>query len=117
MKRATTVSFLLASALLIPHIPVCNGANVTAMDHYRERNAFTENPRDGFVQPSHPYRLSGVELRIEPSHRIPNGTTPHDAEPHGIAWEQGIFWIGNFDLSKFCTQLVDDRVVAVGQAG
>jgi crotonobetainyl-CoA:carnitine CoA-transferase CaiB-like acyl-CoA transferase len=37
------------------------------MDHYRQRNAFTENPRDGFVQPSHPYRLSGVALRTPTS--------------------------------------------------
>src|SRR6195952_17159 len=53
----------LASAFRIPNSPVGNGENVTAMDHFVERRAFTTNPRDGFVQPAHPYRLSGVVLR------------------------------------------------------
>ncbi|MGH3641084.1 MAG: CoA transferase [Mycobacterium sp.] len=53
----------LASAFRIPNSPVGNGENVTSMDHYVERGAFTTNPRDGFTQPSHPYRLSGVVLR------------------------------------------------------
>lgn len=72
----------LASAFRIPNSPVGNGENVTAMDHYRERNAFTENPRDGFVQPSHPYRLSGVELRSpEPAPRLGEHTAAHRARP------------------------------------
>ncbi|WP_413467697.1 CaiB/BaiF CoA transferase family protein [Mycobacterium sp. RTGN3] len=53
----------LASAFRIPNSPVGNGENVTAMDHFVERGAFVRNPRDGFVQPNHPYRLSGVTLR------------------------------------------------------
>jgi crotonobetainyl-CoA:carnitine CoA-transferase CaiB-like acyl-CoA transferase len=53
----------LASAFRIPNSPVGNGENVTSMDHFVDRDAFTTNPRDGFVQPSHPYRLSGVQLR------------------------------------------------------
>jgi crotonobetainyl-CoA:carnitine CoA-transferase CaiB-like acyl-CoA transferase len=53
----------LASAFRIPNSPVGNGANVTSMDHYVERGAFTTNPRDGFVQPSHPYRLGTAQLR------------------------------------------------------
>ncbi|MCW2516996.1 MAG: CoA transferase, partial [Mycobacterium sp.] len=53
----------LASAFRIPNSPVGNGANVTSMDHFVERGAFTANPRDGFAQPSHPYRLGGVSLR------------------------------------------------------
>jgi crotonobetainyl-CoA:carnitine CoA-transferase CaiB-like acyl-CoA transferase len=53
----------LASAFRIPNSPVGNGQNVTAMDHFVERGAFTTNPRDGFVQPNHPYRLSGIDLR------------------------------------------------------
>ncbi|CAJ1581331.1 CoA transferase [[Mycobacterium] wendilense] len=52
----------LASAFRIPNSPVGNGENVTAMDHFVERGNFTRNPRDGFLQPTHPYRLSGVEL-------------------------------------------------------
>ncbi|HNM83952.1 MAG: CoA transferase [Mycobacterium sp.] len=53
----------LASAFRIPNAPVGNGQNVTAFDHFVERGSFVRNPRDGFVQPGHPYRLSGVELR------------------------------------------------------
>lgn len=53
----------LASAFRIPNSPVGNGENVTSMDHFVERHAFTTNPRDGFVQPGHPYRLGGVPLR------------------------------------------------------
>lgn len=53
----------LASAFRIPNSPVGNGENVTAMDHFVERKAFVRNPRDGFAQPNHPYRLSGATLR------------------------------------------------------
>ena len=61
----------LASAFRIPNSPVGNGENVTAMDHFVERGAFVANPRDGFVQPNHPYRLSGVTLRApEPAPRL-----------------------------------------------
>jgi crotonobetainyl-CoA:carnitine CoA-transferase CaiB-like acyl-CoA transferase len=52
----------LASAFRIPNSPVGNGENVTHMDHFVERGTFTTNPRDGFVQPGHPYRLGGVTL-------------------------------------------------------
>lgn len=53
----------LASAFRIPNSPVGNGENVTTMDHFVERGAFVRNPRDGFTQPNHPYRLGGVALR------------------------------------------------------
>ena len=53
----------LASAFRIPNAPVGNGENVASMDHFQERGSFTHNPRDGFLQPTHPYRLHGVELR------------------------------------------------------
>lgn len=53
----------LASAFRIPNSPVGNGENVTAMDHFVQRQAFVRNPRDGFTQPALPYRLSGVGLR------------------------------------------------------
>lgn len=52
----------LAGAFRIPNSPVGNGENVTAMDHFVERGAFVENP-GGFVQPAHPYRITGVVLR------------------------------------------------------
>jgi crotonobetainyl-CoA:carnitine CoA-transferase CaiB-like acyl-CoA transferase len=53
----------LASAFRIPNALVGNGENVTSFDHFVERGAFVRNPRDGFVQPTHPYRLHGVTLR------------------------------------------------------
>lgn len=53
----------LATAFRIPNAPVGNGANVTAMDHFAQRGAFVEHPGGQFVQPVHPYRLGGVQLR------------------------------------------------------
>ncbi|QRY50938.1 CaiB/BaiF CoA transferase family protein [Mycolicibacterium septicum] len=53
----------LASAFRIPNSPVGNGENVTAMDHFVQRQAFIRNPQRGFTQPAAPYRLSGAVLR------------------------------------------------------
>lgn len=53
----------LASAFRIPNSPVGNGENVTTMDHFVARKAFTRNPGNGFVQPAHPYRFTGAVLR------------------------------------------------------
>lgn len=53
----------LASAFRIPNAPVGNGENVTAMDHFVERGSFVTNPRDGFTQPAHPYRISPAMLQ------------------------------------------------------
>ncbi|MGA5545865.1 CaiB/BaiF CoA transferase family protein [Mycobacterium sp. NPDC051198] len=53
----------LAGAFRIPNSPVGNGENVTAMDHFVQRQAFVQNPQYGFTQPAAPYRLSGVALR------------------------------------------------------
>ncbi|MDQ2625684.1 MAG: CoA transferase [Actinomycetota bacterium] len=47
----------LATAFRIPNAPVGNGANVTELDHFRARQAFVTNPRDGFIQPDRPYRI------------------------------------------------------------
>ncbi|WP_197375073.1 CaiB/BaiF CoA transferase family protein [Mycolicibacterium baixiangningiae] len=61
----------LASAFRIPNAPVANGENITALDHYVERGSFTTNPRDGFAQPGHPYRLSPAVLRApQPAPRL-----------------------------------------------
>jgi crotonobetainyl-CoA:carnitine CoA-transferase CaiB-like acyl-CoA transferase len=61
----------LASAFRIPNSPVGNGENVTAMDHFLARGSFVTNPRDGFTQPAHPYRLAPAELRSpEPAPRL-----------------------------------------------
>ena len=72
----------LASAFRIPNSPVGNGENVTAMDHFVARSAFTTNPRDGFVQPGPPYRLSGITLRPPwPAPRLGEHTAAIRAAP------------------------------------
>ncbi len=53
----------LATAFRIPTSPVGNGENVTSMDHFQARGSFVTNPRDGFTQPAHPYRLHPARLR------------------------------------------------------
>src|SRR5262249_39631008 len=53
----------LATAFRIPNAPVANGANIADLDHFVERRSFVTNPRDGFVQPGHPYRTQPTALR------------------------------------------------------
>ena len=53
----------LASAFRIPNAPIANGSNVTAIEHFRERETFVENPRDGVVNPRPPFRLGAGRLR------------------------------------------------------
>lgn len=61
----------LATAFRIPNAPVANGANVDSLDHFVARGSFIPNPRDGFTQPGHPYRMSPAALRPpEPAPRL-----------------------------------------------
>jgi crotonobetainyl-CoA:carnitine CoA-transferase CaiB-like acyl-CoA transferase len=53
----------LASAFRIPNAPIANGSNVATVDHFRERETFVENPRDGAVNPRPPFRLGAGRLR------------------------------------------------------
>jgi crotonobetainyl-CoA:carnitine CoA-transferase CaiB-like acyl-CoA transferase len=53
----------LATAFRIPNAPVANGANIEQLDHYVARESFIVNPRDGFTQPAHPYRMSAATLQ------------------------------------------------------
>jgi crotonobetainyl-CoA:carnitine CoA-transferase CaiB-like acyl-CoA transferase len=53
----------LATAFRIPNAPVANGANIASLDHFVERGSFLRNPRDGFQQPGHPYRMWPALLR------------------------------------------------------
>jgi crotonobetainyl-CoA:carnitine CoA-transferase CaiB-like acyl-CoA transferase len=63
--RSQTVQEIrdLATAFRIPNAPVANGANIAELDHFRERRSFVANPRDGFRQPDHPYRMQPALLR------------------------------------------------------
>ncbi len=61
----------LATAFRIPNAPVANGANVDSLDHFVARGSFVLNPRDGFTQPAHPYRMTSATLRPpEPAPRL-----------------------------------------------
>ena len=53
----------LATAFRIPNAPVANGANVTGLDHFVARRSFVSNPRHGYLQPTHPYRMQPALLR------------------------------------------------------
>lgn len=72
----------LASAFRIPNAPVANGANVTSFDQFVERDSFVRNPRDGFRQPSHPYRMRPAQLRaLQPAPRLGEHTERYRAAP------------------------------------
>ena len=68
----------LATAFRVPNAPVSSGATVTELEHMRERKVFRRNPRDGFLQPAGPYRLS-------PDVLLPARPAPRTGE-HGDAW-------------------------------
>jgi crotonobetainyl-CoA:carnitine CoA-transferase CaiB-like acyl-CoA transferase len=63
--RSQTVAEIrdVATAFRIPNAPVANGANIADLDHFQERRSFVANPRDGFHQPGHPYRMQPALLR------------------------------------------------------
>jgi len=70
----------LATAFRIPNAPVANGANIATLDHFKERGSFVCNPRDGFVQPAPPYRMSPAQLRQPgPAPRLGEHTAVHQA--------------------------------------
>jgi crotonobetainyl-CoA:carnitine CoA-transferase CaiB-like acyl-CoA transferase len=61
----------LATAFRIPNAPVANGANITELDQFQHRRSFVANPRDGFRQPDHPYRMRPGLLRSpQPAPRL-----------------------------------------------
>jgi crotonobetainyl-CoA:carnitine CoA-transferase CaiB-like acyl-CoA transferase len=53
----------LATAFRIPNAPVANGGNIASLEHFAERGSFVRNPRDGFQQPGHPYRMRPAQLQ------------------------------------------------------
>jgi crotonobetainyl-CoA:carnitine CoA-transferase CaiB-like acyl-CoA transferase len=61
----------LASAFRIPNAPIANGENITTFEHFRVRETFVANPRDGAANPRPPFRLSAGQLRSpEPAPRL-----------------------------------------------
>jgi crotonobetainyl-CoA:carnitine CoA-transferase CaiB-like acyl-CoA transferase len=61
----------MASAFRIPNAPIANGSNITTFEHFRVRETFVANPRDGAANPRPPFRLSAGQLRApEPAPRL-----------------------------------------------
>jgi crotonobetainyl-CoA:carnitine CoA-transferase CaiB-like acyl-CoA transferase len=54
----------LASAFRIPNAPIANGSNVTTFEHFRQRETFGANPRDGSANPRPPFRFSSARLQV-----------------------------------------------------
>ena len=70
----------LATAFRIPNAPVANGANIASLEHFTERGSFVRNPRNGFQQPGHPYRMQPAQLRTPgPAPRLGEHTARYRA--------------------------------------
>jgi crotonobetainyl-CoA:carnitine CoA-transferase CaiB-like acyl-CoA transferase len=68
----------LATAFRIPNAPVANGANITELEQFQHRGSFVANPRDGFSQPGHPYRLHPATLAApQPAPRLGEHTAQY----------------------------------------
>lgn len=101
----------LATAFRIPNAPVANGATIATLDHFRERGSFVCSPRDGFVQPAPPYRMSPARLRQPgPAPRLGEHTALHQAAalnarpaPVAVAPRNGLLLTGIrvLDLTTF----------------
>lgn len=74
-RRTTADIIELASAMRIPIAPIGSPADVTTIDHFREREAFVKNPA-GFLQPRPPYR--SPQLRVLEPGDAPALGTPDD---------------------------------------
>ncbi|HXO79009.1 MAG TPA: CoA transferase [Mycobacterium sp.] len=72
----------LASAFRIPNAPVANGANITELEQFQHRRSFVANPRDGFQQPGHPYRMEPAKLLPpQPAPRLGEHTAQYRQSP------------------------------------
>jgi crotonobetainyl-CoA:carnitine CoA-transferase CaiB-like acyl-CoA transferase len=68
----------LATAFRIPNAPVANGAIITDLEQFAYRGSFVANPRDGFRQPCHPYRMQPATLVApQPAPRLGEHTTQY----------------------------------------
>lgn len=99
----------LAAAFRIPNAPVGNGANVASFDQFVERGSFVRNPRDGFLQPGHPYRMRPAHLRPpQPAPRLGEHTERYRAadlpprpEPVGTAKPLPFTGLRVLDMTTF----------------
>ncbi|HEY2199232.1 MAG TPA: CoA transferase [Mycobacterium sp.] len=75
----------LASAFRIPNAPVANGANITELEQFQHRHSFVANPRDGFQQPGHPYRMQPAKLvPPQPAPRLGEHTAQYRQSPLSV---------------------------------
>ncbi|OBH49983.1 CaiB/BaiF CoA-transferase family protein [Mycobacterium sp. E2479] len=99
----------LASAFRIPNAPVASGANATSFDQFMQRGAFVRNPREGFMQPSHPYRMRPAQLRPpQPAPRLGEHTEYYRDEklsvrpaPDGVAKALPLSGLRVLDMTTF----------------
>lgn len=99
----------LAMAFRIPNAPVANGANVTSFDQFVERGSFVRNPRDGFQQPGHPYRMRPARLRApqpapwlgEHTEHYRAAELPARPAPDGVAKPLPLNGIRVLDMTTF----------------
>jgi crotonobetainyl-CoA:carnitine CoA-transferase CaiB-like acyl-CoA transferase len=82
-----------ASAMRIPNAPIANGENVTTFEHFRVRDTFVKNPRDGVLNPGPPFRLSATPAPQAPA-ALPGHAT--NAQPFsGLrVLDMTSFWAG-----------------------
>lgn len=109
--RSTPVDEIreLATAFRIPNAPMANGANIASLDHFRERGSFVRNPRDGFHQPGHPYRMRPARLRQpgpaprlgEHTERYRASTATRRPAPAGLANPLPFSGIRVLDMTTF----------------
>jgi crotonobetainyl-CoA:carnitine CoA-transferase CaiB-like acyl-CoA transferase len=75
----------LATAFRIPNAPVANGANITELEQFQDRGSFVANPRDGFWQPGHPYRMLPAKLvPPQPAPRLGEHTAQYRQSPPAV---------------------------------
>ncbi len=102
----------LATAFRIPNAPVANGANVEALDHFVARESFVVNPRDGFTQPTYPYRMAPVTLRPpEPAPRLGEHTEHYRSRTRVPRDAQRSAAVGTADSGKRALPFEGLRVI------
>jgi crotonobetainyl-CoA:carnitine CoA-transferase CaiB-like acyl-CoA transferase len=72
----------LASTFQILNASVANGASITGLEYFAQRQSFVTNPRDGSCQPAHPYRMRPAQLRPpQPAPRLGEHTVLYRRSP------------------------------------
>ncbi len=71
-----------ATALRIPVAPVCNGQSVLAVDHFKDRGVYTDDPEGEFKMPRRTWRIDDEPPPpIRPAPPIDNAGSPESRSP------------------------------------